>query len=60
MIHVVQNAGIVQALYNIPGSQDRAAFNHTAPLYAVLIFPSPELDLCVPKVVCRMHVLKGM
>lgn len=58
MIHVVQNAGIVQVLYNTPGSKDSAEFKHIAPLYTVFIFTSPELDFCVPKFVCVRHVLK--
>lgn len=60
MVHMVQNAGTAQALYSIPGSKDRAEFSHTASLYAVLIFISPELDLCMPKFVCIRHILQGM
>lgn len=60
MVHMIQNAGTVQALYGIPGSKDRAEFNHTASLYAVLIFISPKLDLCMPKFACIRHILKGM
>ena len=57
MIHMVQNAGIVQALCSTPGSKDSSGFSHIAPLYVVLIFTSPELDLGVPKFVCIRHVV---
>lgn len=39
------NSGIVQALYNTPGSEDRAEFyvefNHVIPLYALRLSTSP-------------------
>lgn len=44
MIHVVQNAGIVQVLCNTPGSEDSAEFKYMALLYAVLIFFLPVLS----------------
>lgn len=53
----MQNAGIVQALCNTPGSKDSSGFSHIAPLYAVLIFTSCELDLGVPKFACIRHVV---
>lgn len=57
-IHMVQNAGIVQALCNIPGSKDSVGFSHIAPLYAVLIFTSSELNLGVFKFIFIRHVVK--
>lgn len=55
---MVQNAGIVPALCNTSGSKDSAGFSHFAPLYAVLILMSPELDLGVPKSLHISHVVK--
>lgn len=54
MIHVVQNAGIVQVLCNTPGSKDSAEFKYTAPSYAVLIFYQYRVGfLCAQICLCK-------